>query len=78
MSGRSYTFTGQGYDAVWSWDEEKAARVEIAVNNWIRDNEIFCSETVMQSDRGLIGSPELVGEVLEILQVKVTDKDVED
>lgn len=78
MSGRSYTFTGQDYDAVWSWDEEKVARVEIAINNWMGDNEIFCSETVMQSDRGIIESPELVGEILEILQIKVTSKDIED
>lgn len=76
MNGRSYTFMGQDYDAVWSWGEEKTALVEIAINNWMRDNEIFCSETVMQSDRGLIGSPELVSEILEILQVKVTDKDI--
>lgn len=78
MNERLYRYAERDYDAVWSWDEEKAARVEIAINNWMRDNEIFCAETLMQCDRGLIGSPELVGKILEILQIKVTWEDEED
>lgn len=59
----------------WRWDKFKAIRVQQLIDDWIKENEIFCAETLIQSDRGLIESPNLVADILGELDLKVEWKE---
>ena len=59
----------------WKWDKFKAIRVQQLIDDWIKENEIFCAEALFQSDCGLIESPKLVADILGELDLKVEWKE---
>lgn len=63
------------YSVDWKWDEFKTVVVQRLINDWIKEQEIFCSESLFQMDNGLIESPTLVANIIDALQIEVKYSD---
>lgn len=61
----------------WQWTEFKTVVIQRLINNWIKEYEIFSAESLFQCDNGLIESPNLVAQIIEVLDIDVEYKDNE-
>jgi hypothetical protein len=55
------------------WTDEKKEAVIKAVNDFLIKNELTCGESVMQSDRGNIGSIEVMSDIADIVEAEHVD-----
>lgn len=62
---------GSDFTVEWKWDALKIYQIQMLIDGWIEDNEIFDAETLFQVDRGLIESPNLVADIIGVLDPKV-------
>lgn len=73
---RKITYPKFGYVVEFRDDPEIQARVFEQLIAWFRENDIWSGESLCQCDRGNIGAPEVLSEILdETLRPKVTYKE---